>query len=151
MGRVRIGQRLSTEAQHYGRKEHLSELLSKERLTKKTLCYTSTYSKYSLFWFQTLRKESVKGQFKPSLKTSVSSVEEDAQGCSSLLHGHLEDIGQEEVCLSVFIYPAWGFLSDIPESSLFSYTEIPRNHPPCLKSLNVQPTFQSIWYCLSKS
>lgn len=36
-------------------------------------------SKYSLLWFQTLMKETVKGQLKVPLKTSVYSVKEDGQ------------------------------------------------------------------------
>ena len=56
-------------------------------------------------------KESVKGQLKLLLETSVYSFEEDGQGGSSLLHGHLKGTGQlQEVCQPVFTHPAWGTL-----------------------------------------
>lgn len=76
-------------------------------------------------------KESVKGQFKTPLKTSVNSVKEDAQGGSSLLCGHLEDIGQKQVCQSIFIYPAWVvFHHDFPAQRSLRLFIIPLHRDP---------------------
>ena len=56
-------------------------------------------------------QETMKGQLKYTLETSVYSFEEDGQGRNSLPLGHLDGMGQlQDVCQPVFTYPDWGTL-----------------------------------------
>lgn len=58
---------------HYKRKEHLSESPSEGRLREGAplLSQGLIPNNHTLLWFRTLMKESVKGQLKPLLETSV--------------------------------------------------------------------------------
>lgn len=58
---------------HYKRKEHLSESSSEGRLMEGAplLSQGLIPNNHTLLWFRTLMKESVKGQLKPPLETSV--------------------------------------------------------------------------------
>lgn len=98
-------------------KEHLSESPFEGIINEGApMLYQDLIPVHTLLWFRTLTKESMKGQLKPPLETSVYSPKEDGQGGSSFLHGHLEGTGQlQEVCQPVFIYPTWGSLCLMPQ------------------------------------